>query len=59
MIEIITDFRVLMQLAGALGKAKQLGDIQAIEKAQAEHDAYRDLCLSADKMTIGLNHGDL
>ncbi len=38
-IEIVTDFRVLMQLARALGQAEKSGDQDAIAKAKAEHDA--------------------
>jgi hypothetical protein len=59
MIEIVTDFRVLMQYAKALGKAEQSGDAEAFAKAKVEHDAYRDLCLKADKMTLGVRNGDL
>ena len=58
-IKIVTDFRVLMQLAQALGQAEKSGDQDAIEKAKAEHDAYRDLCLKADKMNLGIPNGAL
>lgn len=58
-IQIITDFRVLMQKARALGKAKQSGDLETIAAAQEDHDAYRDLCLKADKMNLGIPHGSL
>ena len=43
-IEIVTDFRVLMQLARAARQAEKSGDKEAIAKAKAEHDAYKDLC---------------
>ena len=59
MIEIITDFRILMQKAHALGKAKQSGDCAKIAAAQADHDAYRDLCLKAEKMNLGVPYGSL
>lgn len=58
-IEIVTDFRVLMQLARALGQAEKSGDQDAIAKAKAEHDAYKDLCLRADRMNLGVTYGSL
>ena len=56
-IQIVTDFRVLMRLAKALGQAKKSGDKVAIDIAQAEHDAYKDLCLKADRTTLGVTYG--
>lgn len=53
MVKIITSFHVLMQKAKALGAAKKSGDPEAIALAQADHDAYRDLCLEADEMSLG------
>ena len=58
-IEIVTDFRVLMRLARALGQAEKSGDQDAITKAKAEHDAYKDLCLRADRMNLGVTYGSL
>ena len=58
-IEIVTDFRVLMRLARALGQAEKSGDQDAIAKAKAEHDAYKDLCLRADRMNLGVTYGSL
>lgn len=58
-IELVTDFRVLMQLAHNLGKAKKRGIPEEIEKAQQEHDAYKELCLKANKMRLGVYNGDL
>lgn len=58
-IKIVTDFRVLMRLAKAVGQAEKAGDKEAIAKAQAEHDAYKDLCLKADKMNLGVPYGAL
>lgn len=58
-VQIVTDFRVLMQKAYALGKAKQGGDEAEISAAQADHDAYRDLCLNAEKMNLGIPYGAL
>lgn len=48
-----------MQLAGALGQAKKSGNLATIEKAQKEHDEYRDLCLQSDEMTTGMSVGEL
>ena len=58
-IEIVTDFRVLMQLARAARQAEKSGDKEAIAKAKAEHDAYKDLCLRADRMNLGVPFGAL
>jgi hypothetical protein len=58
-IEIVTDFRVLMRLAWAFGQAKKNGDPDLIAKAAAEHDAYRDQCLGAKRMNLGVPHGAL
>ncbi len=58
-IEIVTDFRVLMQLARAARQAEKSGDKEAIAKAKAEHDAYKDLCLRADRMNLGVPYGAL
>ena len=58
-VEIVTDFRKLMRLAGALGQAKKSGDTEAIAKAQAAHDQYKALCLKADRMSLGMTYGQL
>lgn len=58
-VEIVTDFRELMRLANALGKAKKSGDPEAIVKAQAAHDHYKELCLKADRMSLGVTYGQL
>lgn len=58
-IEVVTDFRVLIKLASTLGRAEKGGNKEAIAKARAEHDTYRDLCLNADKMTLGMSHSAL
>lgn len=53
-MEIVTSWYTLMHYAKALGKACQSGKAEAIAKAQAEHDAYRDMCLKADRMTLNI-----
>ena len=58
-LHITTSFHELIRLAKILGKARQSGDQQAIATAQADHDAYRDLCLKADTMTLGITCGEL
>lgn len=58
-IRIVTDFRVLMQLAKLVGQAKKSGDREAIAKAEKEHDEYRDLCLRSDRVNLGVSYGDL
>jgi len=59
MLEVITDFRVLMQYARELGEAKKQGDPKQIEVAQKKHDAYRDICLGSDTMSLGHTVGSL
>ena len=54
-IEVVTDFRVLMQLARIMGQAEKSGDKAAFAKAKAEHDAYKDLCLRADLSLIHIS----
>lgn len=58
-IEIVTSFRVLMQKAGAVGRAKKQylasptdENKRRLEEAQTAHDAYRDVCLMADRMIV-------
>lgn len=58
-MKIVADFRVLMQLAGALGRAKKTGDQELIKQAQAEHDAYHDICMRADELRTGETYGSL
>lgn len=59
MLEIITDFRVLMLLAHELGKAKRTNDEELIKLAQKRHDEYKELCLKSDKMNLGVTFGGL
>jgi len=59
MITTVTDFRVLMRLAYAVGQAKKSNNPEELEKAEAAHDAYRDQCLAADQMSLGVRYGDL
>lgn len=52
MVEIVSNFGVLLRLACDLGKAKKLGNQEDIDKAQKAHDEYKKICLLSDKMTI-------
>lgn len=58
-MEVVTSWSTLMQLAKAVGDARKSGDAAALERAQAEHDAYRDLCLKSDRMHLGMTLGQL
>ena len=58
-IEIVTDFRVLLQLARAVAQAEKAGDKDAIATAKASHQEYEALCLKADRMLLGVTRGDL
>jgi hypothetical protein len=58
-MKIITSFNVLMKYAYELGQAKLSKDKERIKKAQEKHDAYRDLCLISDKITLNITKGDL
>jgi hypothetical protein len=58
-MKTVTDFGVLMRLASRLGKAKQSGTKEDIEKAQQEHDAYKKLCLESDEMSTGVTSQEL
>lgn len=42
-----------MQKAHAFWKAEQRGDKYEIAATRADRDAYRDLCLKAEKMNLG------
>ena len=58
-MKIIANFGILIKLASALGKAEQSGDIEAIEKARKEHEAYKKIVLEADELTTGHTYGSL
>ena len=66
MIKIVTSFQTLMYLAHLCGqaelKAQASGlpeDIEAFRIAEENHEAYRQLCLQSDRMTLGMSQGDL
>lgn len=52
MIKTVTFFSTLMRLARAEAKAVKCGTPAEIEEAKRQHEAYRQLCLKADKMII-------
>lgn len=59
MVKIITNFEVLMKLAHLESEARKTGNKRAIEKAIEQHEHYRQLCLQADEMQVGITKGEL
>lgn len=53
LIEIVTDFQTLLQLAREEAEARLHGTEEELREAAAKHEEYRQLCLRADKMLIG------
>lgn len=51
-MKVVTFFSTLMQYAREEAKARKSGDPALIEKATADHEAYRQMCLKADEMRI-------
>jgi len=58
-VKVITNFGHLLRLATALGKAEKSGNEEEIKIAQKEHDAYKELCLKSDSMSLGVTYGSL
>jgi hypothetical protein len=59
-LRVVTSFTTLMQYAHALGQARLRNDPEEIAKAEAEHNAYRDLCLRVDiEMLSPITVGDI
>lgn len=54
-VKIHAHLGTMLQLASDLGKAEQSGDVEAIAKAQAAHDSYKQIMLQADKTILGIN----
>lgn len=52
MIKTVTFFSTLMRYAREESDARESGDAVRIAKAAADHEAYRQLCLTADEMCI-------
>lgn len=59
MIKIVTSFAVLCRLARNLYEAECGGNQEEIDAALDAHDAYRDLCLKADEMTLNYSVWEL
>ena len=55
----VTSFQTLMQLATELAAAERTGDEQKIEEAKRKHDSYKELCLKADSMALGVTNSFL
>jgi len=58
-VKIVTDIRVLMAKAHAVGQAKLHGTQEEIDAAEKEHDFYMELCLNSDEMSFNCTVGDL
>ena len=58
-LEIVTSFDTLMRYAKELGDARKSGDPKRIAEAKAKHDAYRDHCLTSDRMMLGMTNEQL
>ena len=51
-MKVITNFRILIQYAKAMGQARLNGTEEEYKLAKDKHDEYRDACLKADGMYI-------
>jgi hypothetical protein len=51
-MKTITFFSTLMRYAREEADARKSGNAERLAKATADHEAYRQLCLSADEMHI-------
>lgn len=56
-VKIITDFGMLMKKAHRLGKAKMVKtpnqeEQRELMEAKRDHDAYKEICLKADQITL-------
>lgn len=58
-MKIVTNFNILLYYARELARAEKSEDPIRIAKAQAQHDAYKELCLSADRMDLGVTVSQL
>jgi hypothetical protein len=58
-MEIKTSWETLIRLAKAVGDAKKHGTKQDIKEAEDELEAYRQWCLKADEMILGMTRSDL
>ncbi len=58
-IKLATSFGELMRLAHELGRAEKSGDQEWIAEAKKAHDAYRDICLESDQMSLNMTIGGL
>lgn len=55
MIRVVTSFGTLMRLAKAVAEAKRGGDRDKIAEAVKAHEDYKQMCLKADEMLIGVS----
>lgn len=60
MTELVTSFQHLMKLAAEVGGgAKKRGNEEEITAAIEIHDEYKNICLKADKMSLGISLAQL
>lgn len=53
-MKIKTSWTTLIRLAKAVGDAKKHGTEQSIKEAEDRLEAYRQLCLKADEMSLDM-----
>lgn len=59
-LEVVTSWSTLFQLARAEAKARESGNVEALEEARQKHDDYRKLCLNPDtKMILSVSIDEL
>ena len=51
-MELVCFWETLMEYAYELGQARLSKDQNRIDEATKKHEAYRDMCLKADRMII-------
>ena len=51
-MKVVSFFKTLIAKAKELGEARQSRDIERIEKAEKEHEAYKQIVLKSDTMIV-------
>lgn len=51
-VEIVTSWQTLMARASAVGAARESGDQAALEKAQADLEAYEEAMRVSDRVVL-------
>ena len=55
MIKVIANFGHLVRLAKEAANAEISGDKELYKIKKKEHDDYKNICLEADEVQIGIN----